>query len=145
MKKLNKNQNAEKMVPVSFNLGIIDEEVRNSINITQIPMLKIGEVINESQFLNDIFPYDNYRIREKLKEAFNALNHTQNKQVLLIDSEIFSITELIIKYDITLEHLHLKCHLIKNGSVFKTIEKLVPIDQIDPSLNNMIVEIYNAL
>jgi hypothetical protein len=145
MKKLNKNQNAEKMVPVSFNLGVIDEKVRNSINITQIPMLKITEVINESQFLNDIFPYDNYRIREKLKEAFNALNHTQNKQVLLLDNESFSITELIIKYDITLENIHLKCHLIKNGNVFKTIEKRVPIDQLDSSLNNMIIEIYNAL
>ena len=145
MKKLNKDQNAERMVPVSFNLGVIDEKVRNSINITQIPMLKITEVINESQFLNDIFPYDNYRIREKLKEAFNALNHTQNKQVLLLDNVSFSITELIIKYDITLENIHLKCHLLKNGNVFKTIEKRVPIDQLDPSLNNMIIEIYNAL
>jgi WD40 repeat protein len=142
---LNKDQNAEKMVPVSFNLGIIDEEVRNSIKITQIPMLKIAEVINEGQFLNDIFPYDNYRIREKTKEAFDALYHTQNKQVLIIDDDSSSRTELIIKYSIKLEHIHLKCHVVKNGFVFKTIEKRVPIDQLEPSLNNMIIEIYNVL
>jgi len=42
---LNKNQKLEKMIPISFSLGIVNDEVKQSIQLTETPMMEIGEVI----------------------------------------------------------------------------------------------------
>ena len=145
MKKLNKNQNAEKMVPVSFNIGVLNEVVINSVDISQIPTLELDEVINVDQFLRDAYPLDNLGIRQKLSNAIVALNQSQGKQVLLLSEESEYSDKLIVKYVIAKDQIELKCQIVKNGIIFLSINKVFPLDQIDRSINDLINEIQISL
>jgi uncharacterized caspase-like protein len=145
MKKLNKDQNAERMVPISFNIGVLDDLVISSVNISQIPTLELGEVINIDQLVQDAYPLDNLGIRQKLSNAIVTLNESRGKQVLLLSEGSDFTDKLIVKYVIAKEQIELKCHIVKNGIIFLTINKVFPLDQIDRSINDLIKEIHISL
>ena len=145
MKKLNKDQNAERMVPISFNIGVLDDIVISSVNISQIPTLELGEVINIDQLVQDAYPLDNLGIRQKLSNAIVTLNESRGKQVLLLSEGSDFTDKLIVKYVIAKEQIELKCHIVKNGIIFLTINKVFPLDQIDRSINDLVKEIYISL
>ena len=145
MTKLNKNQSAEKMVPISFNLGIVDDEVKNSIQITEIPMLEIGEVINENQFNNDLFPLDNLEIEEKMKSSLQALNESKSQKIYLLENSDNSNYRLIIKYNDSRNEIKIKFNIIKNGSVFFKTERATSLEMLEKTLNDIALEIANQL
>lgn len=145
MKKLNKDQNAERMVPISFNIGVLDDIVISSVNISQIPTLELGEVLNIDQLVQDAYPLDNLGIRQKLSNAIVTLNESRGKQVLLLSEGSDFTDKLIVKYVIAKEQIELKCHIVKNGIIFLTINKVFPLDQIDRSINDLVKEIYISL
>lgn len=145
MKKLNKDQNAEKMIPTSFNIGIINDEVKQMIKITETPMLEIGEVINRSQYLTDSYPLDNYLIREKFKTTFLSLKQITNKQILLIEGGGNAANKLIIKYNVSNEQIEIKCSVVYNESILFTLDKLVALNSLDKVINELVFEIYNRL
>lgn len=145
MKKLNKDQNAERMVPISFNIGVLDDLVISSVNISQIPTLELGEVININQLVQDAYPLDNLGIRQKLSNAIVTLNESRGKQVLMLSEGSDFTDKLIVKYVIEKEQIKIKCHIVKNGIIFLTINKVFPLDQIDQSINDLIKEIHISL
>jgi uncharacterized caspase-like protein len=145
MQKLNKDQNAEKMVPINFNIGIVDDEVKQSIQISEIPMLEIGEVINESQFINDLFPFDDLGIRGKLYSSFQVLNESKNQKVYLLESAGNAHYKLIIKYLVINNEIKIKCNIIKNGEVIFKAERSEALEKLDSILFALTEEIVKML
>ena len=145
MKKLNKNQDAEKMVPVSFNIGLVNEEVIKSIQISEIPMLEIGEIINENQFINDFFPLDNLQINEKINRSFQVLNQAKNQKIYIIKKGDFQNYKLIIKYQTSVSNIKLKFTVVKNDLVIMKIERDTSTEMLEKTLNEIAIEILNQL
>jgi hypothetical protein len=145
MQKLKKDQNAEKMVPINFNIGIVDDEVKQSIQISEIPMLEIGEVINESQFINDLFPLDDLGISGKLYSYFQVLNESKNQKVYLLESAGNAYYKLIIKYHVINHEIKIKCNIIKNGEVIFKLERSEALEKLDSILFALTEEIVKML
>ena len=79
VKKLNQNQSAERMVPVTFTLGKIDEEVRSSIVLKEIPTVFVDAVINKNTFK------DNLNIKSSLSAAFQEMSRGTDTQIMVAD------------------------------------------------------------
>jgi hypothetical protein len=89
MMKLNKNQNAEKMVPVSFNIGIINDDVRSKVNIYKVPFLFVDNVLNKQTFS------DNLNIKNQLNLFLSSSSENQEQRVILADlSEAIKVNVL---------------------------------------------------
>lgn len=145
MKKLNIDQNAEKMIISSFNIGIVNEEVIRTITIKESPVLEIAEVINSKQFLTDSYPLDDYFIREKLKSSFISLKQITNKQILLIEGGGNGVKKLVVKYNILNDQIEMKCNLVFDGNIVFTINKIAALNGLDKAINELVFEIYNLL
>jgi hypothetical protein len=79
VKKLNQNQSAERMVPVTFTLGKIDDEVRSSIVLKEIPTVFVDAVINKNTFK------DNLNIKSSLSAAFQEMSRGTDTQIMVAD------------------------------------------------------------
>lgn len=77
---LNREQSAERFVPINFSLGIIDDEVRNSIVLKEIPTVYVANVLNMNN--GD----DNFGIKEKLSATFTKMSRGAEKSILVKDS-----------------------------------------------------------
>jgi uncharacterized caspase-like protein len=145
MIKLNKDQNSEKMMPISFNLGIVNDEVKQSIQITEIPMMEIGEVINENQFINELFPLDNLEIEERIKSSFQVLNESKNQKIYLLESGGNTNYKLIIKYSVLNNDIKIKCNIIKNGAVIFKLERTTDFEKLNSVISSLTKEIVTLL
>jgi hypothetical protein len=79
VKKLNQNQSAERMVPVNFALGKIDDEVRSSIVLKEIPTVFVDNVLNKNTF------NDNLKIKYMLSSAFQEMSRGTDTQIMVAD------------------------------------------------------------
>jgi hypothetical protein len=117
MHKTNPNQTAEKMVPMSFPIGVINDSIRAMIKIPSLPMFNIKEVFNESQISNDQFPWDNYKIRDRFLNALITLNSTGTNDFLInLKDDPFS-NDIYIKYNVNKGLVNLN-FFIYNNDVF---------------------------
>jgi hypothetical protein len=135
MRKLNVSQNAEKMIPFSFNLGIINEDVRQEIQMKKRASLFIDNVLNKETLADDFF------LKSKLEMIL------QNKQQ--IDGQvpfILSASPEAISVNILYEQtssallITVKLKSIHNEKIFKyesDPNNLVPtIEQISIDIIN---------
>lgn len=67
------------MVPVNFALGKIDEEVRSSIVLKEIPTVFVDNVLNKNTFR------DNLNIKSSLSDAFQELSRGLDSQIMVAD------------------------------------------------------------
>ncbi len=79
MKKLTNDQSAESMVPISFTLGKIDEEVRKTITLKEIPTVYIDAVLNKTSFK------DNLNIKSLLSNAFQESSRGGENKIMIAD------------------------------------------------------------
>jgi len=80
MKKISKDQSAESMVPISFIIGKIDAEVRNSIVLKEIPTVYIENVLNKTSFK------DNLNIKLLLANAFQESSRGGDNKIMIADN-----------------------------------------------------------
>jgi uncharacterized caspase-like protein len=79
MVKINKDQSAEKMMPVSFNIGVVDEEVRNKVEIYKKPILFIDNVLNKLSFSDDL------HVKNQLNLLLGYSRTGEEQKVILAD------------------------------------------------------------
>jgi hypothetical protein len=79
VKKLNQNQSAERMVPVNFVLGKIDDDVRSSIVLKEIPTVFVENVLNRNS------GKDNLNIKSSLSAAFQEMSRGTDTQIMVAD------------------------------------------------------------
>lgn len=137
MRKLNVSQNAEKMIPFSFNLGIVNEDVRQQIQMNKRASLFIDNVLNKETLADDFF------LKSKLEMIL------QNKQQ--IDGQvpfILSASPEAISVNILYEQtssallITVKLKSINNEKIFKYESDP---NNLVPSIEQISVDIINYL
>jgi WD40 repeat protein len=131
VRKLNANQSAERMVPINFTLGKVDDEVRSSIVLKEIPLVYVKNVINTD------LAYDNLEIESKLNEYFANRARGGDKSLLLASVDQTNATLVNILYTKEKNAVNLKITILKNNQVHKQFSKA----GAEAQLNDLIKEI----
>jgi hypothetical protein len=139
VKKLNQNQSAERMVPVTFTLGKIDEEVRSSIVLREIPTVFVSNVLNVD------LGFDDQKIKDQLKKYFSEKSRGSNKTVYLSEIEQTNSVQLNVMYVIAKNQITFKVTLLKNNEVLKRMEKTGYLSNQTILLNELMSLIENEL
>ena len=112
--KLIENQSAQRFVPLNFSLGKVDQEVRNSINLNEIPTLVVANVLNIGTGVDDL------EIKSKLKQIFetSAARNSDDK-ILLAERENTNSVSVNITYESEQEKINCRITLTKNKVILK--------------------------
>lgn len=133
VKKLNQNQSAERMVPVTFTLGKIDEEVRSSIILKEIPTVFVSNVLNID------LGFDDQKIKSQLINYFSEKSRGTEKTLFVSEIEQPNSVQVNVVYSISKNQITLKATLLKNNEVVKRIEKSGNITTQSSLLNELMV------
>lgn len=108
------NQSAQRFVPINFSIGKVDDEVRNSINLNEIPTLVVANVLNIGTGFDDL------EIKSKLKQIFetSAARNSSDK-ILLAESENTNSVSVNITYESDQEKINCRITLTKNKVIMK--------------------------
>ena len=79
VRKLNANQSAERMVSINFTLGKLDDEVRASIVLKEIPTIYVENVLNKNTFKDDL------KIKSMLTSAFQEMSRGSDSKIIIAD------------------------------------------------------------
>jgi hypothetical protein len=139
VKKLNANQSAERMVPINFTLGKVDDEVRSSIVLKEIPLVHVSNVLNID------LGFDDQKIKDQLKKYFSEKSRGSNKTVYLSEIEQTNSVQLNVMYVITKNQITFKVTLLKNNEVLKRMEKSGALSNQTTLLNELMSLIENEL
>jgi uncharacterized caspase-like protein len=135
VRKLNANQSAERMVPINFTLGKVDDEVRSSIVLKEIPLVYIKNVINTD------LAYDNLEIETKLNEYFSNRARGGDKSLLLASVDQSNATLVNILYTKEKNIMNLKITILKNNQVHKQFTKTGTEAQLNDLIKEIALEI----
>jgi len=146
---LDQQQMAERMVPTTFVVGKVDERVRKSIELREIPTVYIAESINTDQFIKELYPLDNFDISEKLRDLMRS-NHEnsfdeQKKGALLVEKSDRNSSVLYVKYKVVNNKIELRGSLVKNNTIVINIQKQDQLHLLNQLLNEMLIEVEEAL
>jgi hypothetical protein len=112
--KLIENQSAQRFVPVNFSLGKVDEEVRKSIVLQEIPTILIANVLNMGSGDDDL------DIKNQLKTLLNeSVSRGGSDKVLMAEKESPNAISVNITYEINAEKIESRITLKKNKTVLK--------------------------
>ena len=131
VRKLNINQSAERMVPINFTLGKVDDEVRSSIVLKEIPLVYINNVLNADLI------YDDLNIKSKLNEYFSNRARGGDRSLLLASVDQTNATMVNILYTKEKNTVNLKIIILKKSLVYKKFNKTI----VESQLNGLIQEI----
>jgi WD40 repeat protein len=135
VRKLNANQSAERMVPINFTLGKVDDEVRSSIVLKEIPLVYVKNVINTD------LAYDNLEIESKLNEYFANRARGGDKSLLLASVDQTNATLVNILYTKEKNAVNLKITILKNNQVQKQFTKTGTEAQLNDLIKEIALEI----
>jgi hypothetical protein len=139
VKKLNQNQSAERMVPVSFTLGKIDDEVRSSIVLKEIPTVFVNNVLNID------LGFDDQKIKDQLIDYFAEKSRGSEKSLFISEIEQPNSVNVNVVYTISKNEITLKATLLKNNEVIQRIEKNGNLISQTSLLNELIALIEKYL
>ena len=136
MQKISSIQNAEKFIPVSFNLGVVNDEVKQNVQIAKTPSIFIENVLNINEVTDDLF------IKNQLISIF------QSKEKKLKNSFLYVDLADALRVNIIYEHTDskLKCTVnLRNGLDLKTFTYESEIQKIDELLHIISDDIIRLL
>ena len=105
------------MVPINFTLGKVDDEVRSSIVLKEIPTVFVSNVLNID------LGFDDQKIKSQLITYFSEKSRGSNKTVYLSEIEQTNSVQVNVVYTISKNQITLKATLLKNNELIKRIEK----------------------
>jgi hypothetical protein len=132
VRKLNANQSAERMVPINFTLGKVDDEVRSSIVLKEIPLVYV---------INTDLAYDNIEIESKLNEYFANRARGGDKSLLLASVDQTNATLVNILYTKEKNAVNLKITILKNNHVHKQFTNTGTEAQLNDLIKEIALEI----
>jgi hypothetical protein len=139
VRKLNANQSAERMVPINFTLGKVDDEVRSSIVLKEIPTIFLNNVFNSELI------YDDLNIKAKLNEYFASRARGGDKSLLLANQELNNAAQVNIQYTKTKNSLQVKVIILKNNQVHKQFTKTGTEAQLNDLIKEIALDIEGGL
>ncbi len=133
MKKLTNDQSAESMVPISFTLGKIDEEVRKTITLKEIPTVYIDAVLNKAS------PKDNLNIKSLLSNAFQESSRGGENKIMIADYP--NAIKVNILYEVKASG-QVKANVVLSKQNFEVnFEVIGKTDQINQFVEELMVQI----
>jgi hypothetical protein len=135
VKKLNNEQSAERLVPVNFTLGKVDDEVRNSIRLREVPTVFIKNV------LNDELKFDDLELFKLLDVSFLEKSRGSDGKLLIQDSP--SAIQVNVSYSIQGDVINANIVLIKNKKLlnkFTTTGETKNLQGFVQKITNEIIE-----
>jgi hypothetical protein len=136
IQRLNTGQNSEKMVPISFCLGIVDEQIKLQIDLNELPVLYIDNVLNKETYS------DNLLIKTQLNELFSE-NKLESKNTFL-----FGDYPNAIKLNMLYEQIGPIVYFtikLENKSKQKVFNSQFDIQNMKSGLNEIYFEISNFM
>ena len=137
MKKLSKDQSAESMVPISFIMGKIDDEVRNSIQLKELPTVFIENVMN----LN--IGFDNLGIKKLLADGFAENSRGAENKLFIADTP--GAIHINIIYETTGLEITAKIVLMKNQNLIDKITLNGNNKQLSDFINQLMQKVKSAI
>jgi uncharacterized caspase-like protein len=124
VQKLTDQQAAQRFSPINFPMGVVDEEVRNAVTLTELPTLVLVNV------QNDRLKFDNLMLREKLNKVLSTSARDQQTTGFLVGSVSHANTlDLNIEYVQCGKQLVTYTFLSKNGQLVGKSKLKCPSDQ----------------
>ena len=111
--KLGENQSAQRFVPINFSIGKVDEEVRKSIVLQEIPTIVVANVLNRN------VDFDDLEIKIQLKKLLSESATRGTEKILLADKETGNAISVNISYEIIDSKIESRITLMKNKKVVK--------------------------
>ena len=139
VKKLNQNQSAERMVPINFTLGKVDDEVRSSIVLREIPTVHVSNVLNID------LGFDDQKIKSQMITYFSEKSRGTEKTLFVSEIEQPNSVQVNVVYSISKNQITLKVTLLKNNEVLKRMEKSGALSNQTILLNELMSLIENEL
>jgi uncharacterized caspase-like protein len=139
VRKLNSNQSAERMVPINFTLGKVDDEVRSSIVLKEIPTVFVSNVLNVD------LGFDDQKIKSQMITYFSEKSRGTEKTLFVSEIEQPNSVQVNVVYSISMNQITLKATLLKNNELIKRIEKTGTISNQTTLLNELMVMIEKEL
>jgi len=126
VQKLTDQQAAQRFSPINFPMGVVDEEVRNAVTLTELPTLVLVNV------QNDRLKFDNLMLREKLNKVLSTSARDQQTTGFLVGSVSHANTlDLNIEYVQCGKQLVTYTFLSKNAQLVGKRKLKCPSDQIE--------------
>jgi hypothetical protein len=139
VRKLNANQSAERMVQINFTLGKVDEEVRSSIILKEIPTVFVSNVLNID------LGFDDQKIKSQMITYFSEKSRGTEKTLFVSEIEQPNSVQVNVVYSISKNQITLKATLLKNNEVVKRIEKSGNLTTQSSLLNELMVLIEKVV
>jgi hypothetical protein len=139
VRKLNANQSAERMVPINFTLGKVDDEVRSSIVLREIPTVHVSNVLNID------LGFDDQKIKSQMITYFSEKSRGTEKTLFVSEIEQPNSVQVNVVYSISKNQITLKVTLLKNNEVLKRMEKSGTLSNQTILLNELMSLIENEL
>jgi hypothetical protein len=111
VRKLNPKQSAERMVPLNFALGKVDEEVRNTIQLKEIPAVCIQNVLNAE------LGWDDLSVESKILDFYVSNTQGKEKPFLLVHEGFSNAFTTNILYKKNRNNLAFKVTILKNANI----------------------------
>ena len=137
MRKMNLEQTAEKMIPVSFNIGVINEQVRQTVQMKKTPTIYVENVLNKESLADD------FMIRKKLDLM---LREKQNNvsQIPFLMAELPDALSVNILYEQRGEALFFSVKLKKNNE-YKLYNYETNIEDLNRIIAQITADIINYI
>jgi len=137
VKKLNKDQTAETMVPMNFALGKIDEEVRSSIVLKEIPTINVSNVLNAE------LAYDDLELKAKLSSLFKEGVRGSGGKVLYADTP--GAVQVNISYLINGSTVTLEVVLLKDKKLMSKFSHQCQKNDLDTLCQSLIANVLERV
>jgi hypothetical protein len=121
------------MVPVTFTLGKIDEEVRSSIVLKEIPTVYVSNVLNID------LGFDDQKIKGQLINYFSEKSRGAEKTLFVSEIEQPKSVQVNVIYTISTNQITFKATLLKNNQFIKRIEKSGNLSAQSSLLNDLML------
>jgi uncharacterized caspase-like protein len=111
--KLIENQSAQRFVPINFSIGKVDDEVRKSVDLKEIPTIVVANVFNRNT--DD----DELEVKSKLKKLLSESATRGTDKILISEKESSNTISVIVSYEIIEGKIESRISLKKNKVVIK--------------------------
>jgi hypothetical protein len=108
------NQSAQRFVPINFSIGKVDEEVRKSVDLKEIPTIVVANVLNRNTDDDDL------DVKSQLKKLLSETSsRSANDKILLAEKESLTAISVNITYEVVEGKIESRITLKKNKVVLK--------------------------
>jgi hypothetical protein len=136
--KLIENQSAQIFTPLNFSIAKVDDEVRSSIKLFEIPSIVVSNVFNRE--IDD----DNLELKPKLRAKLSELSSRGTSSKIILQKEETANSIIIsVGYEISDKKIEAKVNLKKQKNIIHQFQVSGQTDDLTSLVENITQQILN--